>query len=134
MGVNKQMLFFICLAFLRAPELPPHHNSLPWLTTLPPLPECRVPALYSPITLPTFFCALVIFMLAAPLIPNYATLGRFRRKGCDHFPDMLDPYIPTTASLANVKQNASALSGDGRPRFLISSFPSIWIFPLDVNE
>jgi hypothetical protein len=66
--------------------------------------------------------------------PNYATLGRFLRNGCDHFPDILDPYIPTTASEANVKQNASALSGDGRPRFLISSFPSIWIFPLDVNE
>jgi hypothetical protein len=47
---------------------------------------------------------------------------------------MLDPYIPTTASDAKVKQNASARSGDGRPRFLISSFPSIWIFPLDVNE
>jgi len=45
-------------------------------TTLPPLPECRVPDLNSPITLPTFFCALVIFMLALSKVPQLCNPGQ----------------------------------------------------------
>ncbi len=108
---------------------------LGFFTTLPPLPECSLPALYSDITEPTFFCALVIFILYPfKELTNYATRGRFLRKGLFHLVEAAEPYIPITASEANVKQKASALSGDAIPRFFNSSLPSIWILPLDVNE
>jgi hypothetical protein len=40
---------------------------LGFLTTFQPFPECKVPSLYSCITLPTFFCAIVGFFILTPL-------------------------------------------------------------------
>jgi hypothetical protein len=57
--------------------------------------------------------------------PNYATLDRFLFNGLLHLVLALDPIMPITASDANVKQNASALSGEAKPRFLMSSLLSI---------
>ena len=65
---------------------------------------------------------------------NYATRGKFLRKGLFHLVEPAEPYIPITASEAKVKQKASARSGEDIPRFLSSSLPSIWILPLEVNE
>jgi len=123
--------FVLTLASHRALAL----ACLWYFTPLPPAPECSYLALNSCITFPTFLAAFVIFMVSLKVdYVNYATRGMFQRSDCPHLLLDAEPNAPVIASDANVKQNASALSGLARPRFLISSLPSIWIFPLLVNE
>ena len=54
-------------------------------------------------------------------------------KGFFHWTLCFEPKVAVAASLAKVKQIASALSGLGKPRLRISSLLSIFILPLDVN-
>jgi hypothetical protein len=54
-------------------------------------------------------------------------------KGFFHCTECFEPKVAVAASDANVKQIASALSGEGSPRLRISSLDSIFILPLEVN-